>query len=262
MTRTIIIGDLHLQSGLILPSILKTAKQKKVNNIVLIGDYFDQWHQNDNNDLYAKEIKTIQKFKEACSINNISVEFLIGNHDLAYILPDINEPFMSESRDTRFNVYESLVELQPKLFTLCGKYLLSHAGFTHNSEPITVNAINKTFDQRILNQIYHDDDSCVWFRHGFYNKIRNSKYPYQIVGHTPVESITPLTPSQKVINVDTFSLNKNLSPIGDGSYLIIDDTCDHIDVIKFNNWTTTEMDIVRKSYFKNAKETYYEDFFR
>ena len=39
MTKTIIIGDLHLQAGLILPSILKTAKQKKVNNIVLLGDY-------------------------------------------------------------------------------------------------------------------------------------------------------------------------------------------------------------------------------
>ena len=262
MTKTIIIGDLHLQAGLILPSILKTAKQKKVNNIVLLGDYFDQWHQNDNDDLYAKEIKTIQKFKEACSLNNISIEFLIGNHDLAYILPDINEPFMSESRDTRFKVYESLVELQPKLFTICGKYLLSHAGFTHESEPIIINDINSQTDQRILNQIYNDDDSCVWFRHGFYDKIHNSKHPYQIIGHTTVKSITPLTPSQKVINIDTFSLNKNLSPIGDGTYLIIDDTCDHVDVIKFNNWNTTEMDIVRKSYFKKAKETYYEDFFR
>ena len=262
MTKTIIIGDLHLQAGLILPSILKIAKQKKVNNIVLIGDYFDQWHQNDNDDLYAKEIKTIQKFKEACHINKISIEFLIGNHDLAYILPDIDEPFMAESRDTRFKVYESLVSLQPKLFTLCGKYLLSHAGFTHEFEPIIINDINSQTDRRILNQIYHDDDSCVWFRHGFYEQIHNSKYPYQIIGHTPVKSITPLTHSQKVINIDTFSLNKDLSPIGNGSYLILDDTCNHIDLIRFNKWDKPEMDIVRKSYFKNAKETYYEDFFR
>ena len=53
---TLVIGDIHLMAGIVLPLIDKQIKEE-ISHIVLTGDYTDQWGQNENSRLYIKDLQ-------------------------------------------------------------------------------------------------------------------------------------------------------------------------------------------------------------
>lgn len=228
--RTLIIGDLHLQAGLIFPWIKSEfIESKSIDQIIFIGDYFDQWGQCGNDALYLAELKTLVNFKTYCELNNVKTVWLIGNHDAPYILnrPEI---YSSEDRIVRERIQDAFrIDLKPTITYEVDGYQLSHAGI---ASPNPYRNIDWTTPVGYI-ELKHLNDadglgvndelaSPLWLRPSTLCKLSNPYYTKQIFGHTPVRTVQRESNIIEAWNVDTFSLTRGLVPIGDGSVLILD----------------------------------------
>lgn len=235
--KTFIVGDLHLQSQKILPIIKPLLIENKIEQIIFIGDYVDQWGQTGNDSLYISEINTLLNFKEWCHEQNIKVIYLLGNHDVIYLI-DSCKIYTSDSRKIRYQVAQMLLELEPTLSVNVHGYQLSHAGFAKNLQ--VSNDLSIKHLQTLENMVgpgsggSNPYGSEIWLRPEELEKYPSKNYSKQIFGHTPVKTINI---NENNINVDTFSLKRNLKPIGDGSILYIDS--ETIKKIK-TNWDKIE----------------------
>lgn len=54
--KTLLIGDLHLKSQLILPIVDKIIQTHNIKRIIFLGDYVDLHGQTNNIQLYAKDL--------------------------------------------------------------------------------------------------------------------------------------------------------------------------------------------------------------
>lgn len=254
--RTLIIGDLHLQAGLILPWIKTVIIQENIQKVVFIGDYFDQWGQCSNDRLYLSELNELLNFNRYGNANGIAIDWLVGNHDAPYIL-NTPEIYSSDNREVRMQIQDGFRMLKPTVTTKVGRFEISHAG-------LILNRIYKNLDFTTpagyleLDHLNLEDGtsalgyaSPLWVRP---NELltSNSYYKHQIVGHTPTRSIEHLEGTIEVFNVDTFSLYKDLSPIGDGSVLIVNDDSS-VNTVVFSNWNTPSFNKTRLNYF-NTQE--------
>lgn len=256
--NTLIIGDIHLQAGIILPWIKQDVLNKhKVNRIAFIGDYFDQWGQTGNNALYIKEMEVLSDFVTYAKSHNLQIDWLIGNHDAPYVL---NQPehYTSDDKTIRESICNLLKDvIRPKLTCNVGKYQLSHAGIASNHPYENIDVFTPEGYETLyqLNRadghtLYGALGSPLWIRP---NQLMYTEpyYKHQIFGHTPVKSITQLDAHFEAWNIDTFSLTSNMIPIGDGSVLLIDET-DELKTIAFPNWTSGDMYINRLEYFNST----------
>ena len=262
MTKTtLFVGDLHLQASLILPLVEKAIEKHNVERVIFMGDYVDQWNQCDNSQLYIDELTLLNKFRKKLIKKGIEPVFLIGNHDMPYLI-DIREYYSAYNTDTFDKVHDLLLRLQPQIAYEVDDYIIaSHAGYVQTSaweiplwhfKPRLYSYIDESIN--LQKQVgrrggFNTYGSMLW--EDFGERLWRAGMKCQIVGHTPQKTITDLrediTCEANCICVDTFSLNQFYNPIGDGSMLLYKD--DTFEVIKNPEWQSAELGLQRLIHF-------------
>lgn len=243
MTNTLFIGDTHLLSKIILKFVFKVIKQYNIKHIVFIGDYTDQFTCTRNSNLYINELKFLKNWIKAREKEGIKVTTLIGNHDVVYLL---NKPQYYSLANSEFNeVNKLLSSMNLQVAVKVNDFIVSHAGFTESYDledwhfkPITLEdydelnlyslgiGISRGGNYKLASPLWAD------FNDELSNR-PNINYKKQIVGHTPVKTIKNI---DNLWCIDTFSLDRSLLPIGDGSLLAIIDG--KTKIIDNPSWTT------------------------
>lgn len=238
------IGDTHLQSGWILHYVKPILKKYSINHVIFIGDYFDQWLHIENDEAYINEIKNLKDFKKYCNELNIDVTFIIGNHDISYLINNLKS-YSNFNKKIRFKIKNFLINNGAVFAYKYKDIIISHAGFSDKNE------INNQYFESFNNESFdigYDLDNAISYSRGGYKdggilwndlnedllKHPNEDIKIQIVGHTPVKTVEKHIIDDKTIYaIDTFSLDSKLRPIGDGSLLALINN----EFIKINtNW--------------------------
>ena len=259
---TLFVGDLHLQAKLILPLVERAIEKHNVERVIFMGDYVDQWNQNDNSQLYIDELTLLNKFrKKLIKGGKVEPVFLIGNHDMPYLI-GVREYYSAYNADTFDKVHDLLLQLQPQIAYEVDDYIIaSHAGYVQTSaweiplwhfKPWLYSYIDKSIElQKDVGRRGGFDTfgSVLW--EDFGERLWRAGMKYQIVGHTPQKTITDLkediTCEANCICVDTFSLNQFYNPIGDGSMLLYKD--DKFKIIENPEWNTATLGLKRLTHF-------------
>lgn len=219
--KTLLIGDLHLKSQLILPIVDKIIQTHNIKRIIFLGDYVDLHGQTNNIQLYAKDLTFLYSWKIDKEQNGIDVINLIGNHDAYYLLGE-QAPFSIQNLEVFFAVKELLQDLKLQVAYQLDDYLVSHAGFNLIFDP-------KEWHFNLYTKEHEEELELL----------PNQDFPKQIVGHTPKESIDI---SKNVIGIDTFSLyidkDNKYQFIGNGDLLVYDQG--HFEVIS-TDWATDKI---------------------
>ncbi len=263
MTKTtLFVGDLHLQASLILPLVEKAIEKHNVERVIFMGDYVDQWNQNDNDQLYIDELTLLNKFrKKLIKEGKVEPVFLIGNHDMPYLI-GIPEYYSVYNRQVFDKVHDLLLQLQPQIaYEVDDDFIASHAGYVQTSaweiplwhfKPWLYSYIDKSIE--LQKQVgrrggFDTYGSMLW--EDFGERLWRAGMKYQIVGHTPQKTITDLrdniTCEANCICVDTFSMNQFYNPIGDGSMLLYKDN--NFEVIENPEWQSAELGLKRLVHF-------------
>lgn len=259
---TLFVGDLHLQAKLILPLVEKAIEKHNVERVIFMGDYVDQWNQNDNDQLYIDELTLLNKFrKKLIKEGKVEPVFLIGNHDMPYLI-GIPEYYSVYNRQVFDKVHDLLLQLQPQIaYEVDDDFIASHAGYVQTSaweiplwhfKPWLYSYIDKSIE--LQKQVgrrggFDTYGSMLW--EDFGERLWRAGMKYQIVGHTPQKTITDLrdniTCEANCICVDTFSMNQFYNPIGDGSMLLYKDN--NFEVIENPEWQSADLGLKRLVHF-------------
>lgn len=252
--KTIIVGDLHLKAQLILPIVAENTIKYSCTQIILTGDYTDDWGQRQNTDLYLEELNYIINWKSNMKQLGINVITLLGNHDSSYLVDELLT-YSLQNREGFKMVSEKLLKLEVQIAFNLDDYLISHAGYCYGQELkdwhlkiLTllelegINNLNQHVGLSRGGRYY--TGSPLW---ADYNldllDLPNPKFPKQIVGHTPVSEIDLL--NSNLINIDTFNLNPiseypYYEFIGNGDLLLYDDKSKNFSVLK-TDWRKNEI---------------------
>ena len=211
--------------------------------------------------MYIDELTLLNKFRKKLIKKGIEPVFLIGNHDMPYLI-DIREYYSAYNTDTFDKVHDLLLRLQPQIAYEVDDYIIaSHAGYVQTSaweiplwhfKPWLYSYIDESIN--LQKQVgrrggFNTYGSMLW--EDFGERLWRAGMKCQIVGHTPQKTITDLrediTCEANCICVDTFSLNQFYNPIGDGSMLLYKD--DTFEVIKNPEWQSAELGLQRLIHF-------------
>lgn len=260
---TLFVGDLHLQAKLILPLVEKTIEKHNVERVIFMGDYVDQWNQNDTSALYIDELTLLNEFREKLiKDGNVEPVFLIGNHDMPYLI-NIPEYYSVYNRQTFSKVHDLLLRLQPQIaYEVDENFVASHAGYVQlpgwgiipewHFKPWLYAYIDESIE--LQKQVgrrggFDTFGSMLW--EDFGERLWQAHMKYQIVGHTPQKTITDLredlNSEYNCFCIDTFSLNQFYNPIGDGSMLLYKDN--NFEVIKNPEWQSDDFSLKRLIHF-------------
>lgn len=261
---TLFVGDLHLQAKLILPLVEKAIEKHNVERVIFMGDYVDQWNQNDNSQLYIDELTLLNKFRNKLIKKGIEPVFLIGNHDMPYLI-GIREYYSAYNADTFDKVHDLLLCLQPQIAYEADDFVASHAGYVYESirevpewhfKPwlygYTDESVKLQMQAGMSRGGLGTYGSVLWADFGDFER-GSLKIGRQVVGHTPQKTITNvryinnLNDNVNCICVDTFSLNQFYNPIGDGSMLLYKDN--NFEVIENPEWQSAELGLKRLVHF-------------
>lgn len=245
--RTVIVGDMHLKSELILPIINKLILENGCERVVFIGDYVDEFEQTMNTSLYIKELNYLIKWKEEMRNKGIEIVMLLGNHDAAYLT---NNPkvYSLQNREGFEKVAKKLFSLDMQIAFKLNDYLISHAGYCWGQEPEewhfeklgTKDIIGINLLERHVGQVRGGQywlGSPLWADYAELETYPNHHYLKQVVGHTPQLRINIDT---TIIAVDTFSLkywDNEIEFHGNGDLLMYDDG--KLEVVE-TEWGTKE----------------------
>jgi len=254
--KTLLIGDTHLMCRLILPSLDKIIEEQNVKRLILMGDYTDQWGAIGCPDMYKNDLRFLYWWKSEMTARGVLVVLLTGNHGIPYL---IGEPmYYSVMSPYAFDwIKEMLYDLGLQIAYRLEDYLVSHAGFTKDYEPLTWHFEVLTVDHKDRLAWLHNHaglsrggryvtGSPVWADlNGDMLEFYHQDYPKQIVGHTPITSID-LT--DNIIGVDTFSLSRSHVPLGNGEMFLYEDG--RLSVIEHPIWND---DVVGKYFDENLQ---------
>lgn len=208
--RDLIVPDIHMKLNM-MDYVIKTAKEHNVDHITFLGDYFDEWNQKMNAQLYRDTIKQLERINQ-----DFNCTFLIGNHDVPYLI-NRTYHFSTPFDDVRLEIRDCLRKLKVQLVHNVQGYYCSHAGITEGFEPEPW--AYQEVSNRIGNLVDLDsnDYSPIWMRPQ--NIYVPDAYEKQIVGHSPVETVIY---NSEIIFTDTWSVTPQGNPIGDKSLIIIE----------------------------------------
>lgn len=245
--RTLVVGDMHLKEELVLGRVDAAIRQMGIERVVFCGDYVDEWQSSrltmlDALDVLVTWVRRMHK-------RGTAVDLVLGNHDMQYLL---RVPGPGTHIDLYDEVAGVLGALGAQMATVVGGCLVTHAGITRAwanqhlgldgeyDELSVCRALNAMWDRGDEGDIAALSSSGpgrggsgipgpLWADQW---ELCADPLPGidQIVGHTPVESIdTWQIPSEgdrrdaaKLVFCDTFSLARNLTPIGDGGMLLVE----------------------------------------
>jgi predicted phosphodiesterase len=233
--RTLVVGDLHLMESLVLPIVEAKALEYKVNQIVLVGDYFDQWNKDTNSNLYYRELNFLVEWTTSLRSRGVDVICLLGNHDIPYLTGDLRHYSIHDIAVVQ-EIKNKLIELGVQLAFEVDGYIISHGGFAGVETPKAWYFSNISYMH--ISELYRLENivgkarggfspfgSLVWadYVHELASSY-NKDYPKQIVGHTPLKHVTNnINDNGTIYDVDTFSLYQNYNPIGNGDLLLLED---------------------------------------
>ena len=258
--KTLLIGDTHLMSRLILQKANEVILELAIKRVILMGDYTDQWAGTQFENWYKDDLRFLYRWKQDMLSQGIEVILLVGNHDVPYL---VDKPvYYSVKNQKAFEwVREMLFNLELRIAYKLGNYLISHAGYTISYEPEKWHFKTLALENKEELISLHDHvglsrggrymtGSPIWADlnrdlYEFYNR----SHPKQIVGHTPVEGISL---GQEIIGVDTFSLRTNYQPLGNGEMLLYED--EKLTIIENLDWKSKENQAQINEFFSKEPE--------
>ncbi|PKE06633.1 phosphoesterase [Macrococcoides caseolyticum] len=239
--NTILIGDIHLKSRLILPLVDEIIERYNIQRVIFLGDYTDFPGQQKNVKLYARDLINLSEWKYNKLKKNIEVINLIGNHDIYYYLGS-PASFSLKDEEAFWSIGEFLEELNLQVAYQLDEYIVSHAGYNQffnpeqwHFEPLTLEKSDGL--EKLANSIgplrggSSPGGSPVWADYQELINHPNLNITKQIVGHTPVRNIDI---NQNIISIDTFAVDNQLILYGNGSILLYN-KCKKLHPIK-TNW--------------------------
>lgn len=244
MSGVLLIGDLHVKAFL-LPYIEKAIKKTGPDQVIIMGDYLDDWGVSS-----TVNTEAAQKIL-AWARRQGNVTLLFGNHDLAYYSGSggcSGNDFTISGKVHR--LFEDNLDIL-RAAQSSGDWLFTHAGLCASwaqqnlQEPAspleTAAQINELLESREgLQQL----ESCGRRRGGWqrpsplwadWSELAADYYPgfNQIVGHSPQKTCkkNAMETGELLWCCDTFSTDSKGRPYGDGSMLLLDSDADTISII-------------------------------
>jgi len=254
--KTLLVGDTHLMSRLILPRVNKVVSELQINRIIMMGDYTDQWGGIMRDEWYKDDLRLLYKWKQEMTSQGIEVIMLAGNHDVPYLID--KQVYYSVSNPITFDwVKEMLFDLELQIAYQLDDHLVSHAGYTEDYRLEEWHL--KSLTPEYKNELIWLDNHVGLSRNGMYitgspiwadlnhdlNKFFNHKHQKQIVGHTPVEAINM---NRTIIGIDTFSLTRDYRPLGNGDLLLYENGS--LTIIKNPKWQSENNQELINRYFQ------------
>ncbi len=231
MTKTLIISDLHLQGSHLLNSIDQIIEIQHINQIIMMGDYFDQWNQTHMDARFIKECEFLSAWVDEKRNENLKVICLLGNHDIPYITGNLRH-YSNHNLDVISKIKDTLFSIEAQVCVEVDGYMISHAGFVGEHRPLpwqckaiknnlsTINKLNEIEKHvGLMRGGNHESGSVVWADLSELYDHYNPDYPKQIVSHTPVKTVTQ---KGDLWAVDTMSLTFGYEAIGDGTLLMLE----------------------------------------
>lgn len=249
--KVLFVGDIHTHDYMI-EDIKRLDNKYNFYRIVCLGDYVDDWLSSGYD-----SINTLNKIVELKNSNKDKYIMLLGNHEMSYLgFPCSGHQFGQEKE------IQNILLKNIDLFDLWYSINLgnrhcycTHAGITNSYIHGVLNRINeedlylyktnsyiKNLD--IINKdklkylhLLHkvsslrggqdEYSSFVWCdkrEHEYFSTLEQYIIPYQIIGHTPVQTISTISsPEGMLYFIDTHSTYRDGRNIGDKSYLIWND---------------------------------------
>lgn len=215
--KILAVGDIHTKTWMLYEIADLVDLYDK---IVFCGDYADNW-----NTAPAHSLSTWRLLRQLMQANPDKVHAVIGNHDYAYIHPEI------AGRNSGWN---------PVTFTLINapenkkikKWLLS-LPITLELDGVTFShaGVTEQWDGVETVQSVWGELSPIWARPPKFGGQAKYKNIPQVIGHNPSQEIW--NPEPHVWCIDTFSQDQNGEFIGDKSLLEIIDGKE-FNIIKLN----------------------------
>ena len=189
-------------------------------------DIPDDWGQESNLDLYETTYDAAMEFASAFP----DTLWCAGNHDMSYLWNGFESGYSIHAEDLARNrgirLFEKIGNNGAFIHRI-DNVLFMHGGLSEGFvryyvKSSSYNDVDKVIE--VINSLHKKEmwvnDSTIWLRPQ-YGQIRMYKPRklLQVVGHTPVESITR---KGNVISCDTFSTFRDGTPIGPRQFLLID----------------------------------------
>lgn len=207
MSKTLAVGDIHTKTWII------DEVEKLVDDydfIVFCGDYADNWNTGPTHSLAAWRM-----LRMLMMAHPEKVHAVIGNHDYAYIHPEIAGRSSGWNGIT-YQLINSPENRKLKEWLLSLPPTLQIEGVTYSHAGVTEEWDDDTSVQGLWN-----DTSPIWARpFAFGGNIIYREGP-QVFGHNPHQTCTEL--ERDIWCIDTFSEHQDNSPIGDYTVLEIID---------------------------------------
>ena len=228
--RLLIIPDVHLKPYLF--NMAESVDPSEYDNIICLGDLFDDWRQQDNDLIYQDIMRTVLDFDK----KHPDMLWCWGDHDLSYewgftgtefsywMMSDVSN-FLNKMKAQVKNRLKVMHRIDDVLFShagLCYKYILML--FTKEQSPDDmIRKINSLTDRADRAAKLWDSDSPIRLplsdNNNMYIKTEENKNFFQVIGHTPVQQPTV---NKNTLMLDTFSTYPDGKPIGDCRLVIFD----------------------------------------
>ena len=225
--KVLVIPDVHLRPWMF-EAAAEVMRKKTADKAVCLMDIPDDWGQEYNLNLYEETFVAAVNFQMAFP----GALWCYGNHDLSYVWNQMESGFSPLASETVNEGLRKLREALPDSDQIAyihriDNVLFSHGGLTDpfvkyyvpSDKRDNVDAVIKTVNGLGCHEMW-DDASPLWLRPQYYpEKMYKQEELLQVVGHTPVESITE---DWNIISCDVFSTYRDGSPIGTEEFLLID----------------------------------------
>ena len=239
--KVLIIPDVHLK-----PFMFKQAAELMERGIakrsVCLMDIPDDWDKQFDISLYEETYDAAIRFAKKYP----DTAWCYGNHDLSYVwhVPEKGYSTMAACTVQKklLDLKEVLPESNPiKYVHRIDNVLFSHAGMSKDFVNLHVPKSKYDDVDDVLDYVNHlgemkmwYDGSPIWLRPQYTDvKMYKSRQFLQVVGHTPIETITK---KKNVISCDVFSTYRDGKPIGTEEFLLLDTITWDYSMVNYGNY--------------------------
>lgn len=225
--KVLVIPDIHLKPWMFerASEIMRSGAAERA---VCLMDIPDDWGQEFNLELYEETLDAATMFQKRFP----DTLWCFGNHDLSYKWNQSESGFSPLAMQIVNEGLRRLAESLPEKDQLAyihriDNVLFSHGGLTEPFVKYYVDPECRGNADEVVNNIntlgcteMWDDASPVWYRPQYNpEKMYKQDEMLQVVGHTPVESISL---DWNIVSCDVFSTYRDGSPIGTQEFLLLD----------------------------------------
>ena len=224
--KVLVIPDVHLK-----PYMFEAAsnlmKQGVADCAVCLMDLADDWNMQYQIQLYEETYDAAICFAKRWP----QTRWCYGNHDICYLWNERESGYSSMAADTVCRKLNELSQALPEGNKISFIHRIDHVLFSHGGlsawfvEEYVGKNLYEDADAVIetINEFGPDlmwnDWSPLWYRPQFVKpRMYRPRTFLQVVGHTPVESITK---KYNIISCDNFSTYSDGRPIGKSEFLVV-----------------------------------------